>query len=273
MIIFLANQTQLMTKTILTTIAVITVIAASITASSLAYAAPDPKQKDLISSFFDVFTQRGYTPNSFFDVFTELQTSSARADSFFDVFYRVFPETNNFFDVFTELRQNDMSHQTQLDSLKSKLDQIAVDSFFDITYRIELPGMTSEPTEIIGYSHPIVTPIDPASGSSTGKRQHAPIVIVKEIDKSTPLLFKALVNNEEIDTLKLSLYMADPSGGSSEQKYFTVTLKNAYITSITKSQNPLEPSAPVESISFVYQKIIWESIDGGVTAEDEWNPR
>ena len=30
----------------------------------------------------------------------------------------------------------------------------------------------------------------------TGKRQHKPFVITKEIDKSTPLLMNALVNNE-----------------------------------------------------------------------------
>ncbi|MBL7976348.1 MAG: type VI secretion system tube protein Hcp [Candidatus Kapabacteria bacterium] len=34
----------------------------------------------------------------------------------------------------------------------------------------------------------IVSPRDPASGQATGKRQHSPIVLTKELDKSSPLL-------------------------------------------------------------------------------------
>jgi hypothetical protein len=36
----------------------------------------------------------------------------------------------------------------------------------------------------------IVSPRDSASGLPTGKRQHKPIVITKELDKSSPLLFQ-----------------------------------------------------------------------------------
>ncbi len=37
-------------------------------------------------------------------------------------------------------------------------------------------------------SHVIISPRDPASGLSTGKRMHKPFVITKELDKSSPLL-------------------------------------------------------------------------------------
>ncbi len=44
-----------------------------------------------------------------------------------------------------------------------------------------------------GVSNPsstssIQSPRDPASGQATGKRQHSPIVLTKELDKSSPLL-------------------------------------------------------------------------------------
>lgn len=38
---------------------------------------------------------------------------------------------------------------------------------------------------------------DAASGLPTGKRQHKPIQITKQVDKSSPLIMSALVNNEE----------------------------------------------------------------------------
>jgi type VI protein secretion system component Hcp len=43
-----------------------------------------------------------------------------------------------------------------------------------------------------------VAPRDAASGLPTGKRQHKPISITKELDKSTPLLMQALCTNENV---------------------------------------------------------------------------
>ena len=36
------------------------------------------------------------------------------------------------------------------------------------------------------YSHEILFPHDLATGQSSGKRQHKPLVIVKDVDRSTP---------------------------------------------------------------------------------------
>ena len=43
--------------------------------------------------------------------------------------------------------------------------------------------------EIYGFSHEVIAPRDAASGVATGKRQHKPLTITKEIDASSPLLF------------------------------------------------------------------------------------
>jgi len=42
----------------------------------------------------------------------------------------------------------------------------------------------------INFEQEIVSPRDPASGLPTGKRQHKPFVITKELDKSSPILAK-----------------------------------------------------------------------------------
>ncbi len=51
---------------------------------------------------------------------------------------------------------------------------------------------------IIAFDQEIKSPRDAASGLPTGKRQHGPLTITKEVDKSTPLIYSAMVNNENI---------------------------------------------------------------------------
>lgn len=119
---------------------------------------------------------------------------------------------------------------------------------------------------VLALSHEIVSPRDPASGLPTGKRQHKPFVITKEIDKATPLLFKALTDNENVTTVLLEFFKTDPTTGK-EVTYYTIELRNASIAGI-QTQGP---AAEVrEQVSFVYQKIIWTWTDGGVTFEDNW---
>jgi hypothetical protein len=43
-------------------------------------------------------------------------------------------------------------------------------------------------TCVINFYHEVVSPRDAASGLPTGKRQHKPFVITKELDKSSPML-------------------------------------------------------------------------------------
>ncbi|MEX0595898.1 MAG: type VI secretion system tube protein TssD [Candidatus Paceibacterota bacterium] len=130
--------------------------------------------------------------------------------------------------------------------------------------------MTQGSTEIVSYSHGITSPRDAATGQATGKRQHEPIVIRKEIDRATPLLLKALVDNNKIDAVEIKLYRPNPSGDGTLQNYFSIELENVRVSSISKSQDPPEPSKPLEEVSFTYQKITWTWVDGRVSAEDNW---
>ena len=58
---------------------------------------------------------------------------------------------------------------------------------------------------VIAFDHKVTSPRDAASGLPTGKRQHGPLTICKELDKSSPLLMQALTNNETIPTFRLGL--------------------------------------------------------------------
>ncbi len=126
---------------------------------------------------------------------------------------------------------------------------------------------------VVSTDHLIVSPRDAASGQATGKRQHQPLVITKELDKSTPLLYQALVSNESISEFRLDFYRTTKAG--MEQQFFTISLVNAFISSIKfemlNNEYPENLKIPQrEKIAFTYQKIVWTFQDGGITAQDDW---
>ncbi|MHB1024438.1 MAG: type VI secretion system tube protein TssD [Desulfobacteria bacterium] len=128
------------------------------------------------------------------------------------------------------------------------------------------------------YTHEIVTPRDAASGLPTGKRQHKPLTITKEIDKATPLLYNIMVTNENISEFELLFWkpqLKAATGVGSEVQFFTIKLINANIAQmqeyILDNKIPSNmPIPPMETVSFTYQKIIWTWVDGGIEAVDDW---
>jgi len=114
-----------------------------------------------------------------------------------------------------------------------------------------------EVAPILRIGHEIVSPRDAASGLPTGKRQHKPFVITKELDKSTPLLLSALITNENLTTAKFAV--ADGTSNT----VMTIVLQNASVASRTQVGN-------TEEISFTYHTITWTWLNGGITAQDDW---
>jgi len=126
---------------------------------------------------------------------------------------------------------------------------------------------------VIAYSHEVVSPRDAASGLPTGKRQHKPLTVTKEIDKSTPLLMNVLTNNEQISKWELRFWQPSPSG--QEVQHYTIELENASIASIRSEMLNNKVAENMqhkerEHVAFCYQKITWTWMDGGITASDDW---
>jgi type VI secretion system secreted protein Hcp len=117
-------------------------------------------------------------------------------------------------------------------------------------------GFGSGAIALTGYSHEIVSPRDLASGQATGKRQHKPLTITKQLDASSPLLLKAAVDNQTLSSILIGLLQ-------NGQQVATVKLTNASISDYTANGD-------TEHWSFTYQKITWTWLDGNVTAQDDW---
>jgi type VI secretion system secreted protein Hcp len=131
---------------------------------------------------------------------------------------------------------------------------------------------------VIAANHEVLSPMDPASGFATGKTQHKPFIITKEVDKSTPILYDMLVTNENITDWELQFWkpsISSRTGVGTETQYYTVKLTNARIVDINfhmlNNKNPdLVRYNEYEEVAFVYEKITWIWTDGGITAEDDW---
>lgn len=119
--------------------------------------------------------------------------------------------------------------------------------------------------DVLSFSSSIVSPRDAASGLPTGKRQHKPFTITKRIDKASVQLFQALVTNERLNTVEFDLLSR--AGGPA---YATVKLTNASVASRTAGDAGKTNHHDLETIEFTYQKIEWTFVDGGITAEDDW---
>ena len=121
--------------------------------------------------------------------------------------------------------------------------------------------------------HIIQTPCSPQTGLPTGKRVHFPMTLTKEIDKSSPKLFQALARGENLTNVTLEYYRISPKG--TEEKYYTVTLTNAMLTSIRAwMPNCLEQAnkqmGHMEDVSFTYEKISWTFEPEGIEGQDSW---
>ncbi len=130
---------------------------------------------------------------------------------------------------------------------------------------------------VIAASHELITPRDIASGLPVGRHTHKPFVITKPLDKSSPLLYSALVNNENMAVWELQFWTTAAGGVSTgtEKQHYTVKLSNARITGIrfimpNNKITELAKLTEYEEVEFVYESIEWLWTDGGITASDKW---
>ena len=130
--------------------------------------------------------------------------------------------------------------------------------------------------EIIGLGHGISLPVDNATGKITGTRQHSSMRIEKEVDSSTPYLYKAAATGQTLKSAEIRFYKISDAG--QEVCYYTVILENVKITSVHCGVPNVKLSGNdkinhTESVSMQYEKITWRIVDGNILYSDAWNER
>ena len=60
--------------------------------------------------------------------------------------------------------------------------------------------------ELKAVTHHLSIPVDGNTGRLTGTRVHTPITVQKDFDKTTPLLYKALSENQTLKSATIKMY-------------------------------------------------------------------
>lgn len=126
----------------------------------------------------------------------------------------------------------------------------------------------------VGYQHEVKSPRDASSGLATGRRQHKPIIFIREIGKASPMLMKAMTDNEVLTSVVMEVREQNPAGLMAP--IYTITLTNARCVGVRQwsdvgSNGRTATSGAMEEVSFTYEKITWTWVSGGVTHEDSWS--
>jgi len=125
--------------------------------------------------------------------------------------------------------------------------------------------LSDDAIEIAAFDMGVEAPRDPSSGLPTGRRQHKPIVITKEVDPTSPKLRQALATNEVFTSFVLVGPEAGIQGGT-----ITVTLTNARISAITPIlpavQHPeLDKTRVYEVVSVTFDRMEVQHAPSGKT--------
>lgn len=128
--------------------------------------------------------------------------------------------------------------------------------------------------ECLYFTDAVRTARDKGSGIATGRRTYEPLVFRKRIDKSSPLLAKALCNNEKIDGT-FRFYRPSPTGDGTTEQFFTVEIAEGRVSHIKRvSPDAIDPASsqepPTEEVGLVFHTITWTYEDGGVEHTDSW---
>lgn len=86
------------------------------------------------------------------------------------------------------------------------------------------------------------------TGGGHGKTHLGDLHLTKEMDKSSPILFKLLCDNKNFPTVT----MTQRKSGANQKDFLKITLKDAGLTSV---QSAGSSGIPKESISFSFAKI------------------
>jgi type VI secretion system secreted protein Hcp len=120
-----------------------------------------------------------------------------------------------------------------------------------------------ETIEVLEMKHQLTHEYDSVHGAPSGDRKHQPLIIIKEVDVATPLIYSICVNAELLTEVKLDYYI-QVGNTPDPVPFFSWTLNNAYVVSV-RSIPATEMSVEfsdrydlLEEVAFAYQQITWE---------------
>ncbi|MGS0630443.1 type VI secretion system tube protein TssD, partial [Photorhabdus asymbiotica] len=74
-----------------------------------------------------------------------------------------------------------------------------------------------------------------------GTRVHAPLVFTKEVDASTPYLYKAVTSGQTLKSAEIKWYTIDDAG--QEKEYFNTRLDNVKVVKVAPLMHDIKDPA------------------------------
>lgn len=145
----------------------------------------------------------------------------------------------------------------------------------DIKGSVDVQGREGS-IEVTAFEHQLYIPTDNNTGKLTGTRIHAPVMLMKEIDSSTPYLYKAVTTGQTLKSAEMKWYRIDDAG--QEVEYFNTKLENVKIVRVAPVMHDIKDASKerhnhLESLELRYEKITWTYKDGNIIHSDSWNER
>lgn len=130
--------------------------------------------------------------------------------------------------------------------------------------------------EVVAFDHSLYIPTDNNTGKLTGTRIHKPIIFRKEVDASTPYLYKAVTSGQTLKTAEFKWYRINDAG--QEVEYFNTKLETVKLVRVSPLMYDIkDPSKEkhnhLEEVELRYEKITWTYKDGNIIHSDSWNER
>jgi type VI secretion system secreted protein Hcp len=84
--------------------------------------------------------------------------------------------------------------------------------------------------EVVAQEHNLYIPTDNNTGKLTGTRIHTPFLFTKEIDSSSPYLYKAVTTGQTLKSAEFKWYKINDAG--QEVEYFNTKLENVKVVKV-----------------------------------------
>ena len=264
-----------------------------------------PESDFQVDSFFDVFYDIEETSRT---VQTEILSLQLQVDSFFDVFFDVAADgtrntiepltqifgdpdfdtaytgpgaaaIDSFFDIFVEIDARDRHFDTEIVAMDLRVSNLedsppsasAVDMFIKIE---DIEGESTDKDHnswidvlSFNYGHSRIVS-DPGTGA-TGDANFQDLVVVKDVDKSSPKIAEAVVSGKSIPLVEFELVRTFSDGGRAT--YFVYELTNVRVTSYSIGGSGETEDVPVESFSLNFEEFryVYTEFDESGTSKGE----
>ncbi len=101
--------------------------------------------------------------------------------------------------------------------------------------------------EVVAQEHKLYIPTDNNTGKLTGTRIHTPFLFTKEIDSSSPYLYKAVTTGQTLKSAEFKWYKINDAG--QEVEYFNTKLENVKLVKVAPKMHDIKDPSFEKHIS------------------------